>query len=135
MANWKRWIAQTLIFCQILLTVREILIYRSSRPEVFCEKYILKIIAKFTGNTPARVSCSFIEKETLAQVFPVNFAIILRTFFFNGTPPVAASESSLDLKNFIEGTINLNTAFISLMNREIIYTISSCYHEFKNETN
>ena len=103
---------------------------------MFCEKYILKTIAKFTGNTPARVSCSFIEKRDpgtgVSCEFCNNFKNI---FFFNGTPPVAASKSSLDLKNFIEGTINLNTAFVSLMNREIIYTISSCYHEFKNETN
>ena len=30
--------------------------YRSSRPEVFCEKGVLKNFAKFTGNTCARVS-------------------------------------------------------------------------------
>ena len=28
-------------------------------------------------------TCSFIKKETLAQVFPVNFAKFLRTLFFN----------------------------------------------------
>ena len=33
----------------------------------------------------------FIKKETLAQVFPVNFEKFLRTPFFYRTPPVAAS--------------------------------------------
>ena len=43
--------------------------YRSSRPEVFCKKGILKIFAKFTG------------KHLRHRCFPVNFAKFLRTHF------------------------------------------------------
>ena len=41
-------------------------------------------------NKVARLSL-FIKRETLAQVFPLNFAKFLRTPFLKGTPPVAAS--------------------------------------------
>ena len=54
---------------------------RSSRPEVFCKKGVLRNFAKFTGkhlcqglflNKVAGVH-SFIKKETLAQVFSCEF--------------------------------------------------------------
>ena len=70
---------------------------RSSRPDVFYEKGVLRIFAKFTGkqlrqslffNKVAGLfsinlqGCNFIKKEALAQVyFPVNFANFLRTLF------------------------------------------------------
>ena len=37
-------------------------------------------------------ACNFIKKETLAQVFSVDFVKFLRTPFFYRTPRVAASE-------------------------------------------
>ena len=65
---------------------------RSSRPEVFCKKGVLKSFAKFTGkhlcqglffNKVASAACNFIKKETLAQVyFALNFVKFLRTPFF-----------------------------------------------------
>ena len=64
---------------------------RSSRPDVFCEKDVLRNFAKFTGkhlcqslffNKVASGACNLIKKETLAQVFPVNFSKFLRTYFF-----------------------------------------------------
>ena len=67
------------------------LCFRSSRPEVFCKIAVLRNFAKFTGkhlcqglfvNKVAGQACSFINKETLVQVFPVNFAKFLRTPFF-----------------------------------------------------
>ena len=69
---------------------RSQMFFRSSRPEVFCNKGALRDFAKFTENTCARTSLllklqakvsNFIYKETLAQVFPVNFARFLRTNF------------------------------------------------------
>ena len=58
-------------------------ICRSSRPEVFCKKDVLRNFAKFTGNnTCARVSfliklqasaCNFSKKEALPQVFSCEF--------------------------------------------------------------
>ena len=65
---------------------------RSSRPDVFCKKVIVKNFAKVTGKHLCRslflneVACNFIKKDTKAQVFPVNFARFLRT------PPIAASD-------------------------------------------
>ena len=56
----------------------EQLLNRSSRPEVFCEKGVLRNFAKFTGkhlcqslffNKVAGGACNFIKKETLTQVF------------------------------------------------------------------
>ena len=53
--------------------------HRSSWPEVFCEKDVLRNFAKFTWK---HLCLSlFIKKETLAQVFSVNFVKFLRTPF------------------------------------------------------
>ena len=38
------------------------------------------------------LSCSFIKKETLTQMFFYEFREILKNTFFHRTPPVAASE-------------------------------------------
>ena len=52
---------------------------RTSRPKVFCKKYILRYLEKFTGNHLCQrffflikfqaEICNFLKKETLAQVF------------------------------------------------------------------
>ena len=54
--------------------------YRSSRPDVFCEK---------------GAACNFIKKETLAQVFSCEFCEISKNTFFYRTPLVAASENKI----------------------------------------
>ena len=66
---------------------------RSRRPEVFNEKGVLRNFAKFTGKHLRQIvsfliklqasasACNFIKKETLAQVFIVNFAKFLRKSF------------------------------------------------------
>ena len=51
---------------------------RSSRPEVFCKKGVLRNFVKFTGK---HLCQSLFFKETLAQVFSVNFAKFLRKLF------------------------------------------------------
>ena len=79
---------------------------RSSRPEVFCKKDVVRNFAKFTGkhlcqslffNKVAGLSLSlnFIKKETLAQVFSCEFCEISNNTFSYRTPPVAASEKIL----------------------------------------
>ena len=77
-----------LIVCFVRLVNKAI--NRGSRPEVFCEKGLLKNIAKIKENTCVRVSflanlqasgCNFIKEETLAQVFSLNFAKFLRIAF------------------------------------------------------
>ena len=75
--------------------------YRSSRPEVFCKKIVLKNLAKFTA-------------KHLCQWVPVNLANLLRTLFFHRTPTVAAFEN-----------IRRNLISRNLINR------SSCSRVFK----
>ena len=65
---------------------------RSSHPEVFCKKAVLRNFAKFTGNTCARVSfliklqasrpATLLKKSLWYRCFPVNFVKFLRTPFF-----------------------------------------------------
>ena len=68
--------------------------YRSSRPQVFCSKDVLRNFAKFSGkdlcqnlffNKVAGL-CNFIKKETLAQLFSCEFCeSSLNTFFLQNT--------------------------------------------------
>ena len=66
-------------------------IFRSSHPEVFLEKCILKICSKFTGEHPCRsvssvkLLCSFIEIILRHWCSPVNLLDIFRTSFSTKT--------------------------------------------------
>ena len=73
---------------------------RSSCPDVFCEKGVLRNFEKFTGkhlcqslffSKVAGVACKFFQKEALAQVFSCEFCEISKNTFFYRTPLVAAS--------------------------------------------
>ena len=57
--------------------------FRSSRPEVFCKKSVLRDFAKFTGKhlCQSLFINNFADHVTLAQVFTVNFAKFWRTPF------------------------------------------------------
>ena len=75
----------------------------NNRPEVFCKKVVLRNLAKFTEKHLyqslffnkaagfAAEACSFIKKETLAQVFSCEFWEISRNTFCYRTSPVATS--------------------------------------------
>ena len=52
---------------------------RSSHPEVFCQKGVLKNLTKFTGTVEA---CIFIKKRLRCRCFSVNFVKFLRTLVF-----------------------------------------------------
>ena len=60
---------------------------RSSRPEMFCEKGVLKICSKFTGEHPCRSAisikllCNFIEIALWHGCSPVNLPHIFRILF------------------------------------------------------
>ena len=54
--------------------------YRSSRPEVFCRKGVLRNFAKFTGKHLCQ--SLFFNKETLALVFSCKFCEISKNTFF-----------------------------------------------------
>ena len=64
--------------------------YRSSRPDVFCEKGVVKNFAKFTGkhlclslffNKVAGAASNLLQKRLWHRCFPVNFVKFLRTLF------------------------------------------------------
>ena len=74
--------------------------YRSSRPEVFSKKGVLRYFTKFTGkhlcqsvffNKVAGLRPATLFKKTLAQVFSCEFSEISKNNFSYRTPPVAAS--------------------------------------------
>ena len=74
--------------------------FRSSCPEAFCKKGVLRNFAKFTGKhlchsffcrKVAKVATLF-KKETMAQVFSCEFCEISKNTFSYRTPLVAASE-------------------------------------------
>ena len=75
--------------------------YRSSRPEVFCKKGILRNFVKFTGKHQCeslffRLFCrlnpaTLLKKRLSQRCFLVNFAKFLKKTFSYRIPPVAAS--------------------------------------------
>ena len=76
------------------MKISYILNVRSSRPEVFCEKCVLRNFAKFTGkhlwqnlflNKVAggyEAHATLLKKRFWHRCFPVNFSKFLRTLFF-----------------------------------------------------
>ena len=74
-----------------LLFYKQPVYKKGSRPDVFCEKGVLRNFAKFKGNHLAGGACNFIKKETLAQVFSCEYCEISKNTFFYRTPLVAAS--------------------------------------------
>ena len=62
--------------------------FRSSRPEVFCKKGVLRIFTRFTGKhlklQPSGLY--FVKKEALAQVFSCEFCQISQSTFLHRTP-------------------------------------------------
>ena len=86
---------------------------RSSCPEVFFKKGVLRNFAKFTGehlcqslffNKVAGGACNFIKKETLAQVFSCEFCEISKNTFFHRTPLVAASVTARNSAETVRST-------------------------------
>ena len=79
----------------ILWVISTMAKFRSSRPEVFCKKGVLKNFAKFTW----KYLCQSLffnkvaKKETLSQLFSCKFCRIVKNTFFHRIPLVAASAS------------------------------------------
>ena len=66
--------------------------FRSSRPEVFCKRGVLKNFSKFTGKHLCQ--SLFLDKVAgLRQVFSCEFCQISKNTFFYRTPLVASSET------------------------------------------
>ena len=73
---------------------------RSSRPEVFCKKGVLRNFSKFSGKHLCQ--SLFIKKETLAQLFScefceMNFAKFPRKPFLQNTSDVCFCKYKKDL--------------------------------------
>ena len=66
---------------------------KSSRPEVFCKKGVLRTSVKFTGKHLCQSLCFIKVAETLAQVFSFEFCEISKNTFSYRTFWVAASGS------------------------------------------
>ena len=86
--------ASTLVCCFSGKNTNQCIKNGSGRLEVFCEKGVLRNVAKFTENTCARVSfliklqaspCIFIKKDTLVQVFSCKFCKISKKTFLKNT--------------------------------------------------
>ena len=75
--------------------------FRSSHPEVFCRKGVLRNFAKFTGKHLCQGL--FFKKETLAQVFSSEFCKISKNTFSHRTSAVA---DSVLFKKLTEGNCN-----------------------------
>ena len=71
--------------------------FRSSRPELFCKKGVLKNFAKFTGvSSGTGISCEFCE--------------ILKETFFGKTPAVAASNICTNWDSYSNTVCNKSAA-------------------------
>ena len=87
--------------------------HRSSAPEVFLGKGVLKICRKFTGEHPGRSAISikllynFIEITHWHGCSPVNLMYILRTSFLKNTP----RRLLLDLEDFLHSKIIISACF------------------------
>ena len=78
------------------------LLCRSSRPDVFCKKGILRNFTKFTGK-------HLIKIEALAQVFSGEFCEISKNAFSYRAPPVAASDYGTNFrKTFTYTWVSVN---------------------------
>ena len=69
---------------------------RSSRPEVFCK------IRRKTP-VPGSLTCKFIKKETLPQVFSCYFCEISKNTFYYRSPLVVSVSKALLKKKTLEG--------------------------------
>ena len=86
---------------------------RSSRPEVFCIKVVLRNFTKFTGKHLCQ-SFFFNKVAGLGHIFPCEFCEIPKNTFFYRIPPVAASIFRLQLR---------------IKSDTILRSIKNCYAE------
>ena len=109
--------------------------YRSSRPEVFCKKVVLRNFAKFTEKHLCQSLFFLLKKRLWHRCFPLNFAKFYRT------SPVAASVINLSLLLFILFAFNwkeqqFSIAFLRLLlcqrirSKKIFYRQSNNLYNF-----
>ena len=105
----------------------EVQVLRSSRPEAFCKKCVLRDFAKFKGKRLCQilffnkvVGLRSAQMFSLAQMFSCEFCEIFKNNFFNRTHPVVASWCCT--KKFIENSFFF---VLVLLNRQKIKFTSS----------
>ena len=113
--------------------VSRISAYRSSRPEVFCKKGVLRNLVKFTGKrlceshffnkVAGLMPATLLKKETLAQVFSCEFCKISKSTFSYRTPLVTASEHN---------TVYLE--FHDIYQLKLIGSVTNCSKSFPKST-
>ena len=74
---------------------------RSTRPEVFCKKGVLRIFTKFTGKHLCQGPATLLKKRLWHRSFPVNFAKFLRAPFSWNTSAGCFYSSTNYIKNQI----------------------------------
>ena len=130
--SWERrcsWCLQLVIFIFLLL-------FRSSRPKVFCKRGVLKNFANFTGrhlcqnlflNKIAGLRpATLLKKRLWHRCFPVNFLKFLKNTFSYRTPPVAASDYSLNVEHWTKPQL------LSHVNKILFYKLIQIEESCKN---
>ena len=101
--------------------------FRSSHPNVFCKKGVLRSLTKFTGKHLHQslffnkvAGRNFIKKETLVQVFSCEFCETSKNTFLDRTLLVAASDWFLSVS--IWGHYDPYTKVVELLSfRGVLY--------------
>ena len=95
--------------------------FQKQPPEMFCEKDILRSLAKFTGkqlcqglffNKVAGQACNFIKKENPAEMLSCEFCEISKNTFSYRTPTVAASGIACNASSSIISELYLLCCFV-----------------------
>ena len=105
-AVWKRTMLLTSntmkvsVFLIRIIQLYQKYISRSTRPDIFCKKGVLRNFTKFTvkhlclslffNKVAVEVACNFTKKETLVQVFSCEFCKISKNTFFYRTLVIAS---------------------------------------------
>ena len=93
--SWQKNVLRKITYTMLCLPSWENIAYRSSRPDVFCKKSVLRSFAKFTGKymcqslffnkvTGLRPATLF-KKKLWHRCFSVNFLKFLRRHFLQNT--------------------------------------------------
>ena len=88
---WQGLFCPKEIFLTSVIYLSVYIVYRSRHQRCSARESVLRNFAKFKGKHLCqslflvKLPATFLDKETLAQVFPVNFAKFLRTCFLQNT--------------------------------------------------
>ena len=94
--NYYQW---NLLYSVTSKNLENTTLYRSSRPEVFCEKGVLRNFAKFTGKHLCH-RVSFLKKGLWYRCFPTcKYYKVSKNTYSYRTPSLAASVCNISIVN------------------------------------